>query len=87
MAPQLTETSIRTYLLSAGAVLAAVIIAAILALGTDDVLRVLDVYPPWRQPTSISRLNGLALPLRVIYNVFGSYLAAKCDWHRTRVSV
>lgn len=58
-------------------VLAVVIIVGVLALGTDDVLRVVEVYPPWRQPMSSSRLNVLAVPFRVMYNVFGSYIAAR----------
>jgi hypothetical protein len=61
---------------------AGVAIVAVLLLGTDEVARLLDFYPPWRQPMSSSRLNSLLLSVRVAYVVFGSYIAARFDWNR-----
>ncbi len=49
----------------------------VLSLGTDQLLHVLDVYPPWGQPMHEPALNLLALGYRVVYGVFGSYLAAR----------
>lgn len=78
MAIQKTETSTSSRLLrSTGAVLAGFFTVVLLSLGTDQVLHVLDVYPPWGQPMFSSRLNILALSYRVIYAILGSYIAAR----------
>lgn len=53
----------------------------ILSLGTDQVLHVLDVYPPWGQPMRDPGLNLLALAYRTVYTVFGSYLTARLAPH------
>jgi hypothetical protein len=49
----------------------------VLSLGTDQLFHVLKVYPPWGEPMSEPGLNLLALLYRIIYTVFGSYLAAR----------
>ena len=49
----------------------------VLLLGTDEVLHLLKVYPPWGQPMFDPRLNLLALSYRIVYSVIGSYIAAK----------
>ena len=49
----------------------------ILSLGTDQVLHMLKVYPPWGEPMRAPGLNVLALTYRIIYTVFGGYLAAR----------
>ena len=49
----------------------------VLSLGTDQVLHVLHVYPPWGQPMFDPGLNLLALAYRCVYTVLGSWIAAR----------
>ncbi len=49
----------------------------VLSLGTDQVLHVLEVYPPWGQAMHESGLNLLALSYRTAFNVLGGYLTAR----------
>jgi hypothetical protein len=51
-------------------------VGAALSLGTDQVLHVLHVYPPWDQPMRDPALNLLALSYRCVYNVVGFYIIA-----------
>src|SRR3990170_242344 len=53
----------------------------VLSLGTDQVLHVLEVYPPWGQPMHEPGLNLLALAYRTVYAVVGSYVAARFAPH------
>jgi MFS family permease len=62
---------------STSAVLAGFIATVVLSLGTDQVLHMLKVYPPWDQPMPEPSLNLLALAYRIIYAVVGSYIAAR----------
>jgi hypothetical protein len=62
---------------STGAVLLGFFSVVILSLATDQVLHVLKVYPPWGEPMRAPGLNLLALTYRIIYTVFGGYLAAR----------
>lgn len=59
------------------AVVLGLLAVVVLSLGTDQVLHVLKVYPPWGQPMYDSGLLGLALAYRCVYAVLGSYLAAR----------
>jgi len=59
------------------AILFGLVAGAALSLGTDQVLHVLKVYPPWNEPMYDTRLNLLALSYRMVYDTFGSYLAAR----------
>ena len=61
---------------SAGAVLAGMIAIVVLSLATDEVLHVLEVYPPWGEPMHKPALNLLALSCRYIYDVAGAWVAA-----------
>jgi hypothetical protein len=45
-------------------------------LGTDQVLHVLGVFPPWGQPMNDPALNLLALSYRVVLSVAGCALTA-----------
>lgn len=72
-----TSTGSRRLLRSAGAVLLGFVTVVVLSLGTDQVLHVLQVYPPWGQPMHDPGLNLLALSYRIVYAVAGSYLAAR----------
>jgi hypothetical protein len=66
----------RRLLRSTGAVLAGFFAVVILSLGTDQLLHVLGVYPPWGVVMRDTRLYVLALTYRCVYSVIGSYLAA-----------
>jgi hypothetical protein len=66
----------RRLLRSTGAVLFGFVAVVALSLGTDQVLHVLQVYPPWGQPMYETGLLLLALSYRIVYAVVGSYLAA-----------
>lgn len=67
----------RRLLRSAVAVFSGFFAVAALSLGTDQILHVLKVYPPWGQPMNAPSLNLLALAYRTVYGVAGSYIAAK----------
>lgn len=59
------------------AVVAGFIFVVVLSLGTDQVLHVLNVYPPWGEPMWDSGLNALALAYRSVFTVLGMYFTAK----------
>lgn len=54
---------------------------AVLSLGTDEVLHLLGVYPPWNVPMWSPWLNALALAYRIVFTVFGGYLTARLAPH------
>jgi hypothetical protein len=62
---------------SLGAVFAGLLAIFVLSLGTDQVLHMLGVYPPWGQPMRDTGLLVLAFGYRLVYDVFGCYLAAR----------
>jgi hypothetical protein len=62
---------------STGAVLLGIFVGAVLSLGTDQVLHVLQVYPPWGQPMYDPGLNLLTFAYRIPYAIGGSYIAAR----------
>lgn len=62
---------------STAAVVTGFISVAILSLVTDQILHVLNVYPPWGEPMWDPRLNVLALSYRTVYTIFGGYLTAR----------
>jgi hypothetical protein len=66
---------------SVGAVLIGFIVVVVLSLGTDQVLHLLQVYPPWGQPMREPGLNLLALSYRCVYTVLGMYLTARFAPH------
>jgi hypothetical protein len=66
---------------SAGAVLAGFLAVFVLSLGTDQVLHVLDVYPPWGQPMHDPALNLLALSYRIVFTVIAGYITARLASH------
>jgi hypothetical protein len=47
-----------------------------LSLGTDQILHVLKVYPPWGEPMWDPGLNFLALAYRCVYTVSAGYITA-----------
>jgi len=60
---------------SAVALVAGLLVGVILSLGTDQILHVLKIYPPWGQMMS-NGLFMLATAYRVVYTILGSYVAA-----------
>ena len=62
---------------SVSAVLLGFVAVVVLSLGTDQILHVLAVYPPWGQPMHDAGLNVLALSYRTVYAVLGSSIAAR----------
>jgi hypothetical protein len=49
----------------------------VLSLGTDQLMHSFEVYPPWNQPMYDTGDNLLALSYRIVYAIFGCYLAAR----------
>ena len=49
----------------------------VLSLGTDKVLHMFQVYPPWGQTMHDPELNLLALSYRIVYTVVGGYITAR----------
>jgi hypothetical protein len=76
-----TSAHPRRLLRSAAAVFAGFIAVVVLSLGTDQVLHVLQVYPPWGEPMNDPGLNLLALSYRIVYTVVGSYVTARLAPH------
>jgi hypothetical protein len=67
----------RPFTRSVGAVLAGFLTVVVLSLGTDELLHVLNVYPPWSEGMHDPALNLLALSYRIVYTIAGSYFAAR----------
>jgi hypothetical protein len=61
---------------SIGAVLAGIVAAIALTIGTDIVLHAVGVFAPWGQPNSDGPLM-LATAYRIVYGVAGSYITAR----------
>src|SRR3989442_15695784 len=61
---------------SVAALLFGFVAVVVLSLGTDEVLHLLKVYPPWNQPMYDPGLCLIALSYRIVYTVLGSYIAA-----------
>ena len=59
------------------AVLAGLIFIFVTHLGTDEVLHVAGVFPPWTQPMNDPALNLLALGYRIVFSIFGCAIAAR----------
>ena len=66
---------------SAAAVFLGFVSVAVLSLGTDQLLHVLKVYPPWGEPMFDADLNLLALSYRIVYTVVGGYITASLAPH------
>jgi hypothetical protein len=63
---------------SIGALLAGMLVGIILTIGTDIVLHVIGIFPPWGQ--SMVGFDGallLATVYRTVYGVVGSYIIAR----------
>ncbi|MDP9278497.1 MAG: hypothetical protein M3P00_03685 [Gemmatimonadota bacterium] len=81
----MTETPVRRRGRSAIALVTGLLVGVILSLGTDQILHVLKIYPPWGETMS-DELFMIATAYRVVYTVLGSYIAARLAparamWH------
>jgi hypothetical protein len=76
MTTPMTETRPSRRGRSAVALIAGLLVGVVLSLGTDQILHVLNVYPPWGQTMS-DGLFLLATAYRIVYTVLGSYVAAR----------
>src|SRR2546427_12891296 len=65
---------------SVGAVVAGFVVVFVLSVGTDQVLHVLKVYPPWGEPMA-SALFVVATAYRIVYTVLGGYITARLAPH------
>jgi hypothetical protein len=68
---------------SIGAVLAGMIVGIALTLGTDELLHLTHVFPPWGD--SMAGYDGallLATVYRTVYGIAASYITAKLAPHR-----
>jgi hypothetical protein len=69
---------------SIGAVLAGMLVGIVLTIGTDIVLHVIGVFPPWGQ--SMVGFDGallLATAYRTVFGVAGSYIIARLAPNRS----
>lgn len=67
---------------SIAAVFLGALAGAVLSLGTDQVLHVLRVYPPWwGQAMHQPSLNLLALSYRLVFGVVGGWVIARLAPH------
>jgi hypothetical protein len=61
---------------SVGAVLAGIVAVVVLSVGTDEILHLAQVYPPWGQRMA-DGLFGLATAYRIVYSIAGGYITAR----------
>src|SRR5207249_4547073 len=71
-----TPTPPRRRWRSVGAVVAGFVVVFVLSVGTDQVLHVLKVYPPWGEPMA-GALYGMATAYRIVYTILGGYITAR----------
>jgi hypothetical protein len=76
-----TGAAPRNMLRSTSAVLLGFVAVVVLSLGTDQVLHLLEVYPPWGQAMHDPGLNLLPLAYRLVYGVVGGCIAARFAPH------
>jgi hypothetical protein len=77
MTTQLADKPPRQLLHSMGAVLLGFVFVFAVSLGTDQILHVLNVFPPWGEPMNETSDNLLALSYRIVYGIAGSYIMAR----------
>jgi hypothetical protein len=68
----------RQVLRSIGAVLAGMVVGIALTLGTDELLHIAGVFPPWGDSmVCFDKALLLATAYRVVFNIAGSYIIAR----------
>ena len=63
------------------AMFAGFLVGAVLSLGTDEIMHLLKIYPPWGERMS-DPLFALATAYRITYNILGAYVVARLAPHR-----
>jgi hypothetical protein len=63
------------------AVLLGIVTVFVLSFGTDQLLHMLDIYPPLGKPMYETGLNVLALSYRIVYGIVGGYVTARLSPH------
>ncbi|MEP6764785.1 MAG: hypothetical protein ABJB66_10765 [Gemmatimonadaceae bacterium] len=63
------------------AVVLGIVVIFVASLATDQVLHVLNVYPPWGEPMWDNKLNAIALSYRLVFDVLGGYVTARLAPH------
>lgn len=58
----------------------------VLSLGVDQLLHILEVYPPWGEPMPQPELNLLALAYRIVITIGAAFLTARLAPHRSAAS-
>lgn len=76
IASESRRSSTRRRWRSAGAIASGFFAVVVLSLGTDEILHLLGVYPPWREGLHDPALNALALAYRLIFTLAAMYLTA-----------
>ena len=71
---------------SIGAVFTGFLTVVVLSLAVDQVLHVLQVYPPWGEPMPQPGLNLLALSYRILITIGAAWLTARLAPHRSAAS-
>ena len=71
---------------SFAAVLAGFVTVVALSFGVDQLLHILQVYPPWGEPMPQPGLNLLALTYRIVITVGAAWLTARLAPHRSAAS-
>lgn len=56
------------------AVIAGFLVVIATSLGTDEILHLMKVYPPWRVRMDSPALNALALGYRLVYGLLGNLI-------------
>ena len=67
----------RTWPRSLAALFYGFVAVVVLSLGTDEILHLLKVYPPWDEPMYDKWQNVLALSYRILYGIVGAYITAR----------
>ncbi len=76
-APQIVHAEAPRWGRSFFAVFAGFATVFALSLGVDEILHLLQVYPPWNEPMPQPGLNLLALSYRIVITIFGAWLTAR----------
>lgn len=76
-----TQSAPRRLGRSIAAIVGGFMVVVVLSLAVDQLLHVLNVYPPWGQPMYDDALCALALSYRIVITVFGNYMTARWAPH------
>lgn len=66
---------------SVGAIFLSFVVVFVLSLGTDHIMHMLNIYPPYGEPMHDNALLALALSYRLVYGILGGYIVARFAPH------